>query len=283
MCFDIPNLAPRENVDEPTVKRMMRNLNDLEKELMKLAMPGFRDFAANPPRLPGYSRVAGFDPLQTLGQEQALTAAGAQGGIAGGAAGAHRFLTDPGVVDPNSNPALRGAIEAATRPIQENLVTSTLPAIRSEFVGAGQYGGSRQGIAEGLASRSASQAIGDASSRVANEGYLAGLDAMTKGLGLTPTAQSSQLAPALTTSGVGDVRQAFGQEQLTERASDFNYEQLAPFLVSSDLASIVAGMPGGSQTVSATAPRQSPLSSILGILSLIGGLGGGGGLFGAAG
>jgi len=253
---------------QTTVQKTSTELTPEQKELQALAMPGLKDFAVNPPTLPGYSRVAPFDPSQVAGQEGALSAAGTQQGIVSGGATASNLLTDPAILNPNTNPALQGAIDAAVRPIQENLVTSTLPAIRGEAVGAG-YGGSRQGIAEGLAARGASQAIGDTSARLANEGYNTGLDAMTRGLALLPQTTQAQLAPSLTTSGVGDVRQGQAQSLLTERAADFNYEQLAPFLAASDIMSIVNGLPGATNVTSATAPSRDAFSTILGLGSVL--------------
>lgn len=257
-----------------------------QEELMKLAMPGIKSFAANPPQLPDYSRVAGFDPLQTQGQSMALGAAGSQQALASGGAQSQAHLMNPNILDPNSNPALRATIDAATRPITDQLLHSTLPNIRSGFTGAGQYGGSRQGIAEGLASRSASQAVGDTSAKVATEGYQSGLDAMSRSLGMLPSTMGAMTTPALTTSGVGDVRQAQAQALLGEKAGDFNYNQLLPYLVSSDIISAVQGIPGAKTQTTATGPQGSAISSALGGASLGASLGGlpgaaiGGGLMG---
>ncbi len=248
-------------------------LNKDQQALLDLAMPGLKNFAAHPPQLPPYSRVAGFDPLQTAGQQQVLDATGGQQSVVSGAAGANNFLTNPDIVNPNSNPALAGAIDAAVRPISEQLTTSTLPAIRGEAIANGQYGGSRQGIAEGLASRSASQAIADTSSKMANEGYLAGLDALTKGVTLAPTTAASLTTPGLTTSGVGDVRQGMAQQKLSEQAGDFNYNQVLPYLLGSDLVSLVSGIPGGTTVATGNGPSNNLVSSALGGLTLGGTIG----------
>ena len=258
-------------------------LTDQQKELIDLAMPGLKNFASNPPQLPGYSRVAGFDPAQTQGQQQVLNSVPAQQEIASGAATATNFLTNPNIVDPNSNPGLQGAINAAVRPIQEQLTTSTLPAIRGEAIANGQYGGSRQGIAEGLAAGKASSAIGDATANIVSEGYKAGLDALARGASIAPQSIGAQSLPGLTTSGVGDVRQNLAQQQLSESASDYNYNQVLPYLVGSDLVSLAGGTPGGSTVSTATGPGQSFLSSALGGLTLGSTIGPALGLTGAAG
>lgn len=234
-----------------------------QNELIKLAMPNLRQFASNPPKLPDFSRIQGFDPAQTAGQNMALGAVPGQQQMAAGGAGATNWFNSGSPLYPDSNPALRGTIDAAVRPIQQNLVENTLPAIRSEFVGAG-YGGSRQGIAEGLASRGASSAMADASSKISTDAYQSGLDAMIKSMSLTPSMMQAQTMPAFTNSAVGDVRQGMGQAKLSEKAGDFSYEQMLPYLMGSDIVSLVNGIPGAGATTTGTMPRQDPLSSILG-------------------
>jgi hypothetical protein len=84
------------------------------------------------------------------------------------------FLTR-GALDPANNPALQSYMAAATRPISENLLYNVLPNVRSGAAGAGQYGSSRQGIAEALAANKAFQEMGDVSANIANQGYQTGL------------------------------------------------------------------------------------------------------------
>src|SRR5882672_353142 len=63
------------------------------------------------------------------------------------------FLTSGAVLNPSSNAALQQAIEGATRPIVENFQNTVLPGISQDAVASGGFGGTRQGIAEGLASK----------------------------------------------------------------------------------------------------------------------------------
>lgn len=240
------------------------NLSPEQRELLNIAMPGVRQFAANvPQRYPG-STIAPFTPEQTVGQDLALGAAGNQQDLANNAAGATNFLTSGNIWDPAANPNLRGAISAATRPISENLTESALPAIRGEAVATGNFGGSRQGIAEGLATREASRAIGDTASKVAQGQYETNIGAQLKALGLTPTTQAAQLSPATTVSGVGDVRQALQQALLGEKVGNFNYAQLAPFLQSQEIIGLLNGLPGGSTTATGTGPKPNALLGALG-------------------
>lgn len=233
------------------------------QEIMNLALPGVRQFAANVPQRYGSSTVAPFDPNQVAGQNLALGAAGTQGALAGSGAGAESgLLTD--IWNPAHNPNLQGAIDASVRPITQNLTQTELPAIRQEAVQTGNFGGSRQGIAEGLASGRASQAIGDTSAKLAQNEYETNINAQLKALGLLPTIQGAQTQPAQTTSAVGDVRQALSQAQLGENVNNFNYDQLAPFLQSKELLSLVQGLPGGTTTSTGNVPQTSPVMSSLG-------------------
>lgn len=237
-----------------------------QRELYQLAIPGVRAWmAGGPPQRYGGSTIAGFDPSQLAGQEMALGSAGAQGELASNAAKASNFLLGGNIWDPAANPNLQGAVDASVRPIQQNLLQSTLPSLRGEAVSAGGFGGSRQGIAEGLASQGASQAIGDTASKLVQGQYATNLDAQMKALGLLPQTQQAQLAPAQTTSAVGDVRQALAQALLGEQVGNFNYDQMAPFLQSKEILSLLAGIPGGTTSTTGSGPYTNPLMQALGL------------------
>lgn len=247
------------------VQRTTTELAPEQRELLNLAMPGVREFAAGPPpaRYPG-STVAGFDPSQTAGQEMALRAAGAQGGLANDAAARESFLLSDAIWKPSNNPALAGAVDAATRPITNAYERKILPGIRGEAVTTGNFGGSRQGVAEGLAAGETSQAIGDTSAKLVNAAYDTNMNAQLKALGLLPTVQTAQTAPAVTTSGVGDVRQALNQAQLNADITGYNYDQMAPFLKSKEIMSLLLGIPGGSTVSTGNSPKSNPWTSALG-------------------
>jgi len=233
-------------------------LSPEQRQLMDLAMPGVQQFAANVPQRYQGSTVAPFDPSQTTGQMMALGAASPQQQLADNAVSTSNFYTSGDIWNPSSNANLTGAINAATRPITQQLTQSTLPAIRQDAISTGNFGGSRQGIAEGLASQAASQATGDTASKVAEAEYQANLDAQIKALGLTPQTQQAQLAPATTTSGVGDVRQGQTQAQINQTVGNFNYDQYAPFLQSQEILSLLQGLPGGGTVTTGSVPNSSP-------------------------
>lgn len=223
------------------------DLSKEQKALVGLGMPYVKQYAD--PKNTQNLQVTGqttvpFNQNQLAGQNEALGAAGSQRELAGAGADATKFgLHD--ALYASSNPALKGYMDAAARPITEQLTEATLPAIRAGATANGQYGSSRQGIAEGIASGKASQAIGDTESKIANQGYQSGLDTMTRSLGLLPQTQGAQTQGALTTSGVGDTQQGMAQKTLDNNISQQVYNAGVPFNVGSNIANLALGTPGG--------------------------------------
>lgn len=121
---------------------------------------------------------------------------------------AQNFLLGPALFT-ESNPALQGAINAAIRPVTQQFGETVLPGIRDEFVSAGGLGGSRQGIAEGIASRALLDQIGSISSDLANQNYLAGLNALAGATASGQALQGQQIGANLGAAG-GAVGQGFG-------------------------------------------------------------------------
>jgi hypothetical protein len=249
---------------QPQTQTTTQVLSPEQQQLMGLAMPGVTKFAASVPQRYQGSTIAGFDPSQIAGQEGALGSAGVQTGLARSGAGTSDYWMSPDALDITKNPGLAGNIEAATRPIEQQLTESTLPAIRDSAEKSGNFGSSRQGIAEGLASGRASQAIGDATSGIVSKAYDTNVNAQLKALGLLPSTVGTQTTGDLTTSNVGDVRQGMSQALLGQDVSNFNYDQLAPYLQSKDIMSLLTGLPGGTTQTTSSGPQKNPLTSALG-------------------
>lgn len=239
-------------------------LSPEQRQLMDLAMPGVRDFAASTPQRYSGSQVAGFTPEQVQGQSQVLGAAPVQGDLARSAAGANEFYTSGDIWNPASNPNLKGAIDASVRPIYENLTEKALPAIRGEAVTTGNFGSSRQGNAEGIATREASRAAGDTAAKIAQNEYETNVSAQLKAMGLLPTVQGAQTVEGTTTSGVGDVRQSMNQAMLNQDVNAFNFDQMAPFMKSKEIISLLQGLPGGTTVSTGSVPSANPWMQSLG-------------------
>lgn len=235
-----------------------------QQELMNIALPAVRQFAATVPQRYSGNAVAPFTPEQSAGQGMALGAVPEIQNLAANAARANNFYTSGNIWDPAANPNLQGAIDASVRPIYQNLMEKALPAIRSGSIQTGNFGGSRQGIAEGQAITGASQAAGDTASKLAQSQYDTNVKAQLSAMGLLPTVQGAQTTGATVTSGVGDVRQAMDQALLNQTVGGFNFEQYAPFLQAKDILSLVQGIPGGSTVSTGNNPSPNPFTTALG-------------------
>lgn len=239
-------------------------LSPEQRELMNTVMPTIKQYAATVPQRYQGPTTAGFTPEQTGGQEMALGAVPSVNEVGANAAKANNFYTSGNIWDPTANPNLKGAIDAATRPITENLLERALPAIRSGSVQTGNFGGSRQGIAEGQAIRGAEQATGDTAAKIAEDLYSTNVGAQQRAIAMAPTVQGAQTTGATVTSGVGDVRQAMDQARINAGVNAFNFDQYAPFLNARDILSLMQGLPGGSTVSTGNTPTTNPMTQALG-------------------
>lgn len=174
-------------------------------------------------------------------------------------------LTDPNILYADSNPALRSYMDAAVQPLYENLTEVALPGIRSEAAGVGQLGmnSNRQGIAEGLAIKGTQRAAGAVTSGIANQGYLAGLDALSRGVTGAGTAANVAGAPADLLSRAGAIQYNQQAAENQEAYNRYMYQQMAPFLAAQQGANYATGL-GVGQTTTAVPGSPSTPAAILG-------------------
>lgn len=228
----------------------VQELSPEQQRLINLVIPTAEQIIAQPPELFPGSTIQPFDPLQVQAQENVLALAGPGGqlpSLTGQAGLASQFLLGP-VLFPESNPALAAATEAAIRPLTEQFQNVILPGIRGEAITAGGFGGSRQGIAEGLAAQGLTRQTGDVTASIQANAFQQSLDAMTRALFAAPSTAQLQFLPSTALGAVGAQRQQFGQAQLSEEAQRFISEQLIPFATAQDVAALAFGIPGGRVT-----------------------------------
>jgi len=236
-----------------------QELSKEQRALLEPVIPIAKNFLANPPSMFPGSGIVGFNPLQQQAQQMTMQAARGMRGMANNLPGDYRglmrdtdFLTSGRVLHPGSNPALKGSIQAATRPIMEQFREQILPGIQGDAINSGGFGGTRQGIASGIAGGKATQAAADIASRMASENYQAGLGAMVGGmgqanqlLGQSGQIMSNSLLPARAVESVGAQRQAMQQAKLSEQVQRYVNRQMIPFAAAQDVAAMAFGMPGG--------------------------------------
>lgn len=224
--------------------------NPQQRELINSALPTATNFAqSGGVQLPDFSTIPGFNSIQQQGQQLGIDAAlGDLSNLASSGIGASSFLLDPANLDPASNPFLQGTIDAAIRPLTQQFTESVLPGIRGEAITAGQLGGSRQGVAEGIASRGFTDAIGDVTSGIAGQNFQQAQNRMLQALGLLPQTQSAVLAPSATLESIGGTQFGLEAAQLQEQYQRELQEQLAPYLAAKDVIGLATGLGAGTST-----------------------------------
>lgn len=143
-----------------------------------------------------YGGAEGFDPVANMTPEQQAALQGSYGtgqAVSGlyGTSGLSSLSDYLGAYDPNKT-GLTSAIDAMNNQSNFNFETQVNPQIRQGAQGAGQYGSSRHGIAEGLArSQLSQQQMNNASTMAFQDqqaynqnrlGVLNNLSGITKGL-----------------------------------------------------------------------------------------------------
>lgn len=273
-----------------------QELSPEQRALIAPIIPIAKNYLANPPKMYPGSGIVGFNPLQQQAQSMTVNAANSMlpvtskiPGQIGGMQdqyskllGQNNFLTSGAVLRPESNPALQGAIQAASRSTLDQFNNQILPGLQGDAVQAGGLGGTRQGIASGLAADKATQTLGDISSQMANQNYQAGLSAMTQGFGNasqllggqqqltgnTGAMLSQGLLPAQLKESVGAQQQALQQAQLSEKVQKFVNSQMIPFSAAQDVAAMAFGMPGGTTNSTSTQPGNPMMGMQMGMGAL---------------
>lgn len=149
-----------------------------------------------------------------------------------------------GLQDVMNNPALQGAAESVTGQLTRNLTDNILPGLTQQFMGYGGLGGTRQGVAEGLAVDRTQQAIADSLAGMYGNAwsqglnaetsrYLAGLNAQQGAFGQMPGLASLGLSeftqPAGLLQQAGGLERADQQRAIDEAMSRWDFQQYEPF------------------------------------------------------
>lgn len=202
---------------------------------------------------------AGFNPLQqqamSMGQDYAT---GQLAPYANQLMNANQMVAGGGLMNADSNPYLASYAQAAAQPIQQQLMEQALPMVRNSAMGAGQYGGSRQDVAEGLAVGRAADAIGDVTSNIYSNAYGQNLQGMLQAQAMSPQMAQLGQMPQNILSGIGGQQQAMSQLGIDEQMARhyFPQDQLQNYM------NLVGGQMFGSQT--STPYSTNPLASGLG-------------------
>lgn len=217
------------------------------KNVYEEAQNQYQNTSAWPDYYPG-SQVAPFSPNQLAAQQGVLNVSQAlQPSIQQGFDALSFALQAPNVA---ANPLTPGMIQNVVSPTVQTLTEQVLPNIRSGALEANQYGGSRQGIAEGIAMREGAQEISQNISELLGQMYSQGLDAQGRALALQPQILSNAVLPAQLTATVGDQQQAMQQALIQEAVNQWNYSQSLPSAMLNQYSNLIGGgtFGGGSAT-----------------------------------
>lgn len=166
-----------------------------------------------------------------------------------------------GAMDVANNPYLQSAISAAIRPVTQQYVDpgGVLSSIRTNAAQAGQFGGVRQGMAEGIAAGRYLQDSTDMAAKMASSAYDKGQDTFAKTLALGPSTMQAGNIPVSTLSGVGAQKENYWNEQNAYDAAARLWGLNAPWAPLQNYASIVYGgaNPSTSSSSSGVMPDNS--------------------------
>jgi hypothetical protein len=207
------------------------------------------------------STVANLNADQLAAQQSLRDAAGGLGSFLAPSTSAYQSALN--APDLANNPIVGQISEGITNPIFRQLGENILPGLRGGAQEAGQYGGTRQGIAEGLAVRGSSEVASEAVSRALQGLYATGTQARTSALQATPELASLQGLGAkfLDLSG----QQQYQQEQakLSDEVARHDFEQNISRNRLIDYANILQGTTFGGEGQSRTSGGSGGLGSAI--------------------
>jgi len=139
-----------------------------------------------------------------------------------------------------SDPLLQESLRAGLRPIEES-TSRLLQQARRDATGAGQLGGTRQGILESEVLKDMLTKQSDVASKLYGDVYGDITKSRTAALGLSPTIMGAYTQPAQTLAAVGASEQGRTQADINEQIARFNFQQQAPGQLLNQYGNIVAG------------------------------------------
>jgi hypothetical protein len=160
------------------------------------------------------------------------------------------FLNPDNVFNVGNTPGYGAVRQGIVQDTTRNLTESILPGIRGSAITGGGLGGSRQGIAEGLAvgrtNDALSKNLGALDMSVAGMNMQANQAAAAR----APQTFALGLQPAQTQANVGAAIRGDTQQSIDANRERFNFEQMAPLLNLQALQSLTgtAGQYGGTTT-----------------------------------
>lgn len=245
--------GPGEDITATKTQTQRQGLSPQGQQIVDPALASIQQFLQQSPQR---AAVPGFTPQQEAGRGMVETAArGGQTRIAQGAERATADLLSP-LSTIESDPAVSRLMEMSNRRLIEDFQQRVLPSLASGSIATGGVGGSRQGVAEGLATDALGRSLSDAQSQILSNAFRTALQGQTQALGLAPQTSQLQLAPGLTVEALGQQERNL---QLEQQERDFQ-NQLLPAAFAREAIGAVAATPGavtGETEVTAPVGREA--------------------------
>jgi len=258
------NYSPEEAARRTKVMDEAQNVYNATKDTM-----------ANSP-YPGAAPVA-FSPESQMAQKYVTQyASGDAAKTVQDLNSAVRFgLKD--VLNPSTNPYLQKTVQDAQSSLAQNYTDAggVMSSIRTGAQQAGQYGGSRQALAEGLAAGRFAKESSNLANSMYNDAYKTGLSTMGKTMEFAPQALQANTIPAAMLSSVGAQKENLAQQIANYQADAAGWDLNKDWAPLQNYANIVFGGGGSQSTTSTQAPRASAfnqLASGVGLASSLAGL-----------
>lgn len=171
-----------------------------------------------------------------------------------------------GALDVDNNPYLQKAIAGAQRSVTQQYMDpgGVMAGLRADAGNAGQYGGSRQGLAQGVAAGRYLDTIGDIATDMSSDAYSKGLDTFSRTLLTSPQTFQTALTPGNMLSAVGQQQEGYTQQQNEFEAAMREWGMNAPWSALQNYANIVFGGSAPGTTTTTTGGGSSRAMTALG-------------------
>lgn len=217
------------------------------------------------------ARPVGFSPETQLAQQYVTDFASgdAANTIRDLNAGVRFGLSD--VLSPDTNPYLRQAVQGAQATLAQNYTDpgGVMSSIRTGAQQAGQYGGSRQALAEGVAAGRFGQQSAQLANQMYSDAYRSGLDTFGQTMEFAPQALQANIVPASMLSSVGAQKENLAQSMENYGAEARSWDLNRDWTALQNYANIVFGGGGSQSSTTAQQPRQSAFNQVASGVGLV--------------
>jgi len=175
----------------------------------------------------GGDTVADMDPLQTQGFDMTMNAADQIGRSNQQLSESMNMFMDPSFMDPNANPYMSQYVDAALRPLDQRYNEQIMPGIRgnARMTGGSDFGSTRQGVSEGIATRGYNDAVGDVTAGIYTDLYGKNIDAKQRAMSMNPMMAQMMGMPGQMYAGVGGAYQGQAQAEIGGAMNAYDYNR----------------------------------------------------------